>query len=213
MMPSGIARRLLGHAAQRFAHEVHPDGQRGARAFLAFAQRRYCVEAHPHAGDQAVVEAVEPGVLGSFVVPVLPRRSLRPSASARRPVPRVMTSFIMSFIRNATCGRDDALGGLRAARSRGQRRRRHVRRAYLAIALARSASDTASIGCAHSAHTVVRLGGVDDLPARSFDAVDVVRLDPDSRRWRTPRSRSPPPAAWPACCRAPASGCSGSCSS
>ena len=51
------------HAAQRLAHEVHPDRHGASAAFLAFAERALLVEAHPHRGHQIRVEAVEPGVV------------------------------------------------------------------------------------------------------------------------------------------------------
>ena len=150
----GHRARLLWHAAQRFAHEVHPDGHRGARAFFAFAQRSGVVHADPDARDQAVIEAVEPGVDGQLVVPVLPRRSERPNASARRPVPRVMTSLIMSFMRKDTCGVMTRVARFRATRARGQAASGGTVVALTALLLARSASDTASTA-AHSQRTHV----------------------------------------------------------
>ena len=64
----------------------------------------------------------------SLVVPVLPDRSLRPSASARRPVPRRITSAIMSSRIQAVRRRDDPRrqAGLLQYRADGLRRhRRH----------------------------------------------------------------------------------------
>ena len=69
------------------------------RALLALAERAFLVEADPDGGHQMSGEAVEPGVLRPrLVVPVLPAMSVRPSASARRPVPRLITSAIMSVM-------------------------------------------------------------------------------------------------------------------
>src|SRR5688572_17835658 len=52
----------FGYSAQCFPHVVDPDGYRGARAFLAVTEGLVVVAAHPDTGDDAVIEAVEPGV-------------------------------------------------------------------------------------------------------------------------------------------------------
>ena len=89
----------------------------------------------------------------SLVVPVLPRRSARPSASARRPVPRVITSFMMSFMRKQTCGEITCAAGT-VRRAVGASGVGGTTVALIAAFFASSASDTAFTAGTHSAQTV-----------------------------------------------------------
>ena len=102
--------RLLGLAPQRLTHEVNPDRHSGAATLLSFAERTLVIVADPDAGDEVAIEAVEPGVARlRWWVPVLPAISLRLSASpARMPVPRLITSAIMSSMIQTFLQRDHA---------------------------------------------------------------------------------------------------------
>src|SRR5450631_495570 len=174
--PIGHRSAPLRHAAQRLAHEVHPDRQRGLCPLFALAERSFLIKTDPHRAHKAAREAIEPRVLRLIGRAGLAGKIRAPER--HRAAPGAALDHIHHHVRHeiVVLRTDDAFGKAR--------RRQIAGSAAQSVCIAQRGGRIGTrwqIGEAHCFFAVLagdtRSGAPHDLVCRVLDAVDEVRLN------------------------------------